>query len=79
MQLMNSKTPHLVRQYQTGQAQPEPLHFKYIITRLSGERKGKIMEQMKKEVLEMVEKICSSEKALEYVHGFLKAFIERYL
>ena len=37
------------------------------------------MEQMKKEVLEMVEKICSNEKALSYVYGFLKAFIERYL
>ena len=37
------------------------------------------MEQMKKEVFEMFEKICSNEKALEYVHGFLKAFIERYL
>ncbi len=37
------------------------------------------MEQMKKEVLEMVEKICSSEKALSYIHGFMKLFIERYL
>lgn len=37
------------------------------------------MEQMKKEVLEMVEKICSNEKAISYVHGFLKAFIERYM
>ena len=37
------------------------------------------MEQMKKEVIEMVEKICSNEKALGFVHGFLKAFIERYL
>lgn len=37
------------------------------------------MEQMKKEVLEMVEKICSNEKAISYVHWFLKAFIERYM
>lgn len=37
------------------------------------------MEQMKKEVFEMVEKICISEKALGFVHGFLKAFVERYL
>ncbi len=37
------------------------------------------MEQMKNEVIEMIEKICNNEKALVYVHGFLKAFIERYL
>lgn len=37
------------------------------------------MEQMKNEVLEMVEKICSSDKALSYIHGFMKLFIERYL
>lgn len=37
------------------------------------------MEQMKKELEEMMEKIYANEKALKYMHGFLKVFIQRYM
>ncbi len=36
------------------------------------------MEQMKKELEEMMQKIYSNEKALKYLHGFVKAIISRY-
>lgn len=37
------------------------------------------MDTMKKELHEMIEKVCTNEKALKYLHGFVKAFLERYL
>lgn len=37
------------------------------------------MEQMKKEIEGMLEKIYSNEKALNYIHGFMKMFVDRYL
>lgn len=36
------------------------------------------MEQMKKELEEMMQKVYANEKALKYLHGFVKAMISRY-
>jgi len=36
------------------------------------------MEQLKKEIMEIIDNISSNEKALRFVHGFLKAAIKRY-
>lgn len=37
------------------------------------------MEQMKKELEKMLEKIYANEKALNYVYDFMKIFVDRYL
>lgn len=37
------------------------------------------MEQMKKEIEEMLVKIYRNEKAIKYIHGFMKMFVDRYL
>lgn len=36
------------------------------------------MEQLRKELEEMLQKIYSDEKALKFVHGFVKACLKRY-
>lgn len=36
------------------------------------------MEQMKKELEEMMQKIYANEKALKYLHGFVNMFISLY-
>lgn len=36
------------------------------------------MEQMKKELEEMMKKVYANEKALKYLHGFVKMMISRY-
>ena len=42
-------------------------------------RGNKSMEKMKKELEEMLQKIYFDEKALKYMHGFVRAFIQRYM
>ena len=42
------------------------------------EKRYKDMEQMKKELEEMMQKIYANEKALKYLHGFVKMMISRY-
>lgn len=37
------------------------------------------MEQMTKELENMMQKIYENEKALQYMHKFVKLFIKRYL
>ena len=37
------------------------------------------MEQMRKELETMMQEIYAHEKALRYMHTFVKLFIERYL
>ena len=37
------------------------------------------MEQTKKELESMMQTIYENEKALQYIHKFVKLFIERYL
>ena len=37
------------------------------------------MEQMREELEAMMQKIYENEKALRYMHKFVKLFIERYL
>lgn len=42
-------------------------------------RENKSMEQMKKELEEMMQKVYANEKALKYLHGFVKMMIQRYM
>ena len=36
------------------------------------------MEQIRKELEEMMQKVYANEKALKYLHGFVKKMISRY-
>ena len=36
------------------------------------------MEQLLKEIMEMIDSISNNEKALHFVHGFLKVATKRY-
>ncbi len=36
------------------------------------------MEQMKKELEQMMQKVYANEKALKFLYGFVKAMISRY-
>lgn len=36
------------------------------------------MEQLRKEIIEIIDSISCNEKALRYVHGFLKVVTKRY-
>lgn len=55
--------------------------FTQLLCAISAERQENDMEAEKKqqELTEMMQVIFKNEKALDFIHGFVKAFIGRYL